>query len=131
MIYEELLKEMELRQKESLYDSHRCSKEEEEFETTKPQRNIFKMSRVLVDKKDKKVKNKGTSKSAQEKIKHLKKMKETGEIDSEELLVCKDKIEDEIENAEKEYDYDESSDQGGDSDVEKAREKIKKPQQEF
>lgn len=63
-IYEELLKEMEQKQKESLHMSHKCHKEDEEFETTKPQRNIFKMSRVLVDKKDKKTKNKGTSKSA-------------------------------------------------------------------
>ena len=44
------------------------------------------MSRVLVDKKDKKAKVKGKAKSAQDKIKALKKLKDLGEVDSDEYL---------------------------------------------
>ena len=35
-IYEELIKEMEEKQRESLHMSHKCHKDDDDFETTKP-----------------------------------------------------------------------------------------------
>lgn len=87
------------------------------------------MSRVLVP-KNQKEKPKKNNKAA-EKLKQLEMNKDR--YTEEEYLVLRDKLEDEIENQEKEYEYDEASedDKQDDSDIEEAKQKIKKPQQEF
>lgn len=52
-------------------------------------------------------------------------------MNDDEFLLKKDRLRDQIENSEKEYDYQESSEEDDDSDIEEAKSKIKKPQQEF
>lgn len=52
-------------------------------------------------------------------------------MNDDEFLLKKDRLKDQIDNSEKEYDYQESSEEDDDSDIEEAKSKIKKPQQEF
>ena len=69
-IYEECLYEIK---KKKLKESqrHKCIEKGDDRETARPQRNIFKMSRVLVNKKDKKKESK--SKKAEQELKLLEK----------------------------------------------------------
>jgi len=59
------------------------------------------MSRVLVNKKEKKKVSK--VKQAQEELNLL--MKQKDEMNDDEFLLKKDRLRDQIENSEKEYDY--------------------------
>lgn len=69
-IYEECMLEIKNKKaKES--QMHKCIEHHDDQEAAKPQRNIFKMSRVLVNKKEKKLVSK--SKQAQEELKLLMK----------------------------------------------------------
>lgn len=102
---------------------HKCIEREEDQETAKPQRNIFKMSRVLVNKKEKKKISK--SKQATEELNKLEKNK--ADMNQDDYLFQKDRLRDQIENSEKEYTYQESSEEDEDSDIEEAKTKIKKP----
>lgn len=90
------------------------------------------MSRILVT-SDKKGTNGKKSKKISREVKEqeLDKLKNADELNEDEFLAQKDKLEDEIENSEKEYNYSESSEEIQDSDHEEARKKTKKPQQEF
>lgn len=81
------------------------------------------MSRVLVNKKEKKKISK--SKQAADELERL--LKQKHEMNDDEFLLKKDRLKDQIENSEKEYDYQESSEEDDDSDIEEAKSKIKKP----
>lgn len=48
-------------------------------------------------------------------------------MNDDEFLLKKDRLKDQIDNSEKEYDYQESSEEDDDSDIEEAKSKIKKP----
>ena len=104
---------------------HQCI-EIDKDEASRSSSNIFKMSRVLV------VEKKKVSKTQQveEELSELKKKKK--DLKPKDYEEQRDQLKYQIENADLEYNYEESSDENDeDSDVEEARSKYKKPQQEY